>query len=293
MRLSLTMSGWKRSKIDGFPVYQAATISWLPNIVQGFTTRQGGVSTGSLNSLNMSSNVGDRPENVVENRHRAVAALTGQDWPIVTAAQIHGDGIGNVAAPDSTVVGGADALITDQAETMLLLVFADCVPVYYCDPVRRVVAIAHSGWRGTAANIAGKTLARMVHDYGCERASIYAAIGPSISSARYEVGLDVVAALKDAWPGKSSSPFIPQNEFTNKFLVNLRLIVFDQIVSAGLRPEHIAVSDQCTAANRKDFFSHRRDSAGGLPTGRMAGLIGIHRRGSRFAMSFPPAEARA
>jgi YfiH family protein len=208
-------------------------------------------------------------------------ALTGADWPIVTAGQVHGDRVGHVDIDGPANIEGVDALITDRPQTMLLMVFADCVPVYFCDPIKRTVAVAHAGWRGIAANIAGKTLASLVNDYDCDSGTLYAAIGPSISAERYEVGLDVVSALTAAWPGGSSSPIMPQSEFGSKFLVNLRLIVFDQLLAGGLRPENIAVSDECTAANRKDFFSHRRDCVDGGATGRMAGMIGMRVRGRR------------
>jgi len=269
------MSGWKRSKIEGLAIYKAQTISWLPRVVQGFTTRSGGVSPKPLDSLNMSFDVGDDFQNVAENRRRATIALGCEDLRVVSARQVHGDRIVSVGFADPDIVGDADALITDSPDIMLLMLFADCVPIFFCDPIRRVVGLAHSGWQGVSSNIAGKTLARLLSDFECEAGSVFAAIGPSIGSDRYEVGLDVVAALTEAWPGGSSSPITPQNEFTNKFLVDLRLIVFDQLVSAGIRPERIAVCDECTWTNRRDFFSHRRDGTRGIATGRMAGLIGM------------------
>lgn len=257
------------------PVHQAQTISWLPGISQGFTTRLGGVSAAPFDTLNMSLAVSDSPENVAENRARAIKSITGVDMPVVSAGQVHGNRVEIVTDATAGIVPDCDALVTETPDIALLMVFADCVPIYFCDPVRRVIGIAHSGWRGTAANVAGHTVRTIAETFEVEPYGLYAAIGPSISEDRYEVDLEVVDALNVAWPGGSSSPMTPKNEFTNKWLCNLRLIVFDQLVSAGIRPEHIAVSDECTFRNRKDFFSHRRDSAKGKPTGRMAGIIAL------------------
>lgn len=247
---------------------------------QGFTTRQGGVSPRPLDSLNMSTNVGDDPELVAQNRRRATTAVGAPQWPCIAAGQVHGSEIAVVDDASPALVEGVDALITLRSEVLLLMLFADCVPVFFCDPIRRAVGLAHSGWKGTAQNVAGKTARRMLDEFECDSETFYAAIGPSIGSDHYEVDLEVVSALTKSWPGGSASPLTPRNEFDSKWLVNLRLIVFDQLVAAGVRPEKIAVCDECTFSNRRDFFSHRRDSAKNGTTGRMAGMIGIAKRGA-------------
>ncbi|HEY3330266.1 MAG TPA: peptidoglycan editing factor PgeF [Capsulimonadaceae bacterium] len=277
------MAGWKRNVLDGIPVHQASTISWLPGIVQGFSTRLGGVSQKPLDSMNMSLAVGDTPDNVAQNRARAIGALAGENLPYASAAQVHGNHVAVVTEAATEPIADTDALITNVPDIMLLMVFADCVPIYFCDPVKRVVGLAHSGWRGTAVNVSGRTVAAIEREYGAEPGELYCSIGPSISAERYEVDVEVVDALKNAWPGGAVSPMTPKNEFTSKFLCNLRLIVFDQLVSAGIRPERIAVSDECTFRNKKDFFSHRRDSAKGGATGRMAGIIGLRPMDEGFA----------
>ncbi len=274
------MAGWKRSILDNMPVHQASTISWLPGIAQGFTTRHGGVSEKPLDTLNMSLAVGDDPANVASNRRQAILSVAGVALPYASAEQIHGNNVSVVTDPTETPIADTDALITNVPDIVLLMVFADCVPIYYCDPVGRVVGLAHSGWRGTASNVAGKTVRVLEREYGVAPSSLYAAIGPSISADRYEVNLDVVDALKPAIQGRSISPMTPKNEFTNTFLVNLRQIVYQQLVTAGVNPDRIAVSDECTYNNRKDFFSHRRDGTKGQKTGRMAGLIGLRPAGT-------------
>jgi len=269
------MAGWKKTRLGELTVHQASTISWLPRVVQGFTTRGGGVSFDPFDSLNMSVNVGDDPASVAENRRRAVAALTDPSFRVATAQQVHGD---VVAIADDTTIGNvpeADALITSVPGILLMMVFADCVPVYLVDPLRNVVGLAHSGWRGTQKNVIGKTVAAMHAGFGCEPWKLMAAIGPSISGAKYEVGKDVVDALWESIPMTATQGVTIKSDIAGTFNLNLRMIIFGQLQAAGLDPDHISVSDECTFSNRAEFFSHRRDGSPAHPVGRMAGLIGL------------------
>ena len=193
----------------------------------------------------------------------------------MSAGQVHGSTLAVVDKTSQDLIDGADALITSTPEIVLLMVFADCVPIFFADPIQRAVGLAHSGWRGTAANVAGKTARRIMGEFDCDRSNLFAAIGPSISAERYTVDIEVVKALTDAWPGGSSTPILPTSEFRSQFQINLRLIVFDQLVDAGVLPENISVCDECTFRNKKDFFSHRRDAETLGGTGRMAGMIAL------------------
>jgi YfiH family protein len=269
------MISWQKETINGLDFYQSKQLEWLPGVVHGFTTRNGGVSTAPYDSLNMSLVVGDAPKNVLENRSRAARALAGDEFRIMSARQCHGDSIAVATSDGPDDLGEVDALITQEKGLLLLLLFADCVPVFLCDPIHPTVSMVHSGWKGTALNIAGKTAAKLLANFGCERDSIFASIGPCISGKQFQVDRDVIDALNEAWPGGSLSPFTIENEFTSKWRADLRAIVFDQLIAAGLKPENVSVTDQCVATNSEDFFSFRRDSVGGAPSGRMAGLIGL------------------
>jgi YfiH family protein len=269
------MAGWKKATLGGLVVHQAKTISWLPNIVQGFTTRNGGVSPGQLNSLNMSESVGDSAENVTENRRRVVSALASPPFHVATAKQVHGDGVAVIETVGQSTVVEADALITNVPEVLLMMVYADCVPVYLVDPLKNAIGIVHSGWRGTAKNAVGKAITAMRQQYDIQPWKLLAAIGPSISVDNYEVSKEVVDALWNVVPQGSSQAFIPRGNLALTYSLNLRLIVFAQLQAFGLDPENIAVSDECTFRNSNEFFSHRRDGSAEVPVGRMAGLIGL------------------
>lgn len=271
------MAKWTKTLVGDMPIYQADTINWLPGVVQGFTTRRGGVSKKPFDTLNLSLAVEDSPEAVAENRQRVLFDLMGSGAALATAKQVHG---ARVVCVDRSPADPpeADALVTDQPNILLMLLFADCVPVYIVDPVRRAIGLAHSGWRGTVANVSRRTVKAMQDNFGSDPRSCLAAVGPSISAEQYEVGSDVADALRDAPGGKdsgSSTAVMPRSEFGNKWSVNLRQIVFTQLLQAGLRPEYVAVSDQCTYRNRVDFFSHRRAARERTSTGRMAAVLGL------------------
>ena len=279
----LNMANWKRTLVGDMPVYQATTISWLPGVVQAFTTRRGGVSAKPFDTLNLSLSIGDSQEAVMENRQRVLADIAGGGAQLVTASQVHAVGVACVDCLPKAPLE-ADALITDTPGLMLMLLFADCVPIYIIDPTHRAIGLAHSGWRGTAKNITRHTLKAMQEHFGTQPRACLAAIGPCISADYYEVGSEVADALRDAPGGKeagSTTQVMPRNEFGNKWSVNLRQIVFTQLLQAGLKPEYIAVSDQCTFRNRRDFFSHRRASIDGEKTGRMAALFGLKETNQR------------
>jgi YfiH family protein len=271
------MANWTKTLVGDMPVYQATTINWLPGIVQGFTTRRGGVSATPFDTLNLSLAVEDSPEAVRENRQRVLTDLAGRDARLVTASQIHGAGVACVDGFQETPPE-ADALVTDTPGLLLMLLFADCVPVYIFDPINRAIGLAHSGWRGTEKNITRHTLKAMRDNFGTEPRACLSAIGPCISSDYYEVGVEVADALRNAPGGKdsgSTAAVMPKSEFANTWSVNLRQIVFTQLLQAGLKPEYVAVSDECTFRNRRDFFSHRRATSAGQKTGRMAAVLGL------------------
>ena len=266
------MTGWRKQPIGDLPLYQAKTISWLPRIVQGCTTRRGGISQAPYDSLNLGTHVGDAPASVLANRQRVWSDLGYAEGQIVLAEQVHGDKIGVVRAGTGSVpVPGADALVTNVPDLLLMLFFADCVPVYIVDPVHKVIGLAHAGWRGTEANIAGKMVQTLVEAFDCLPAACQAAIGPSISGDSYEVGADVADRFRTLPGSRAANVVLPRNEIAGTYTLNLRAVVFLQLLSAGLKAESIAVCDEDTFRNRRDFFSYRRDGV----TGRMGAFLGM------------------
>ena len=246
-------------------------------VTHGISTRFGGVSQTPYDDLNMALHVGDAPEAVVENRRRFCDALGLSAERMATAEQVHGDRI--VCATEKKAGRGfrdygaaireTDALLTDVPGLPLLLCYADCVPVLFVDPVRRAVAVAHAGWKGTVRRIAEKTLAAMTDAFGTAPKDCLAAIGPSIGPAHYLVGEDVAAQFRAAFP-------LWAKDVLHVSAGSLHLDLWTanrlQLEAAGLSPEHIETANVSTAANAKLFFSYRADRG---KTGRIAAVIAL------------------
>ena len=151
----------------------------------------------------------------------------------------------------------ADGLYTDLPDQPILCFTADCVPVLLCDPVHRVIAAVHCGWRSSVGDILGKALAKMAA-LGARPADIRAAIGPAIGPCCFETGADVVQAL-ERWLGKAAAaPFFrPRPEKTGKFLVDLKGANGQRLQQLGLSPAHIDISADCTMCQPTLFWSHR------------------------------------
>jgi len=240
-----------------------------------FTTRLGGVSTGSLESLNLGTARGDKLSNVVENYRRIGEAVGFVPQDVVMARQTHSDivlqvgrehrGAGLLSEP----LPECDALITNEPGVALFVSTADCTPILLHDPVTGAVGAAHAGWRGTAAGIAEQTVQALVRGYGCDPADILAAIGPGIGPCCFETHADVPDGLR-AGLGRDSENFIFPIPHTEKFRVDLKGSNAQWLTRAGLLPEHIAVCSHCTACRPDLFWSHRRM---GTVRGSMASMI--------------------
>ena len=227
-----------------------------------FTTRFGGVSQGYLSSLNIGMHRGDDPRNVEQNYVNLAGLLGISCEDFVVTKQTHSD---IVRAVDSTdrgkcLVEGAspecDALVTDSEGVALVVFTADCTPILLHDPVTGAVGAAHAGWRGTAADIAGKTVRAMVAGYGCDPQNIRAAIGPNIAQCCFETDADVPHAMLAAF-GKEAMPFILKKG--QKYYVNLKEINALALRQAGV--SQIEISTECTACQPDRFWSHRRVGA--------------------------------
>ena len=195
---------------NGEPMPLLTFSDWdeLTGIRHCFTTREGGVSEGYLSSLSFRKNDVDTAENLYENFRRIAEYFDTTPDNIVAAHQTHTKNVRCVTAKDAGKgvikerdYSDIDALITDVPGIVLFTSHADCVPVYFYDPVKRVIALAHSGWRGTVNAICGEVIDLMKAEYGCSCADIRTAIGPSICGDCYEVSEDVAEELKNAYAG--------------------------------------------------------------------------------------------
>lgn len=246
-------------------------------LAHGISTRFGGVSKPPFASLNMALHVGDDAADVLANRRLFAEVLQVDAARIVTPRQVHGEEIHIVQARDAGMgasrydesVLPCDALITNEPGLPLLLCFADCVPLLFYDPVRRVAAAAHAGWKGTAAKIGRKTVRRMGEAFGSRPEDILAGIGPAIGACCFEVGEDVAERFHEAFPGEKS---VVAHSAVGKASVDLWAANRLQLEEAGLLPEQIDSADVCTKCNAALFYSYRQEQG---KTGRFAAWIAL------------------
>lgn len=245
----------------------------------GLSARKGGVSKAPWASLDLGLHVGDDPEAVAENRRRYLAALGLDAARLVTPGQVHGEHIARVGEAEAgrgalvykDSIPETDALITNVPKLPLLLCFADCTPILFLDPVHRAVGIAHGGWKGTVRRIGQKTVARMHEEFGTKPEELLTAIGPSIGPCCYEIGPEVEAKFREAFPHHEAELFTNAEGKTHLSLWAANRI---QLLDAGVLPEHIDEAKTCTSCHHEDFFSYRAD---GGRTGRMAAVIALRR----------------
>lgn len=230
-------------------------------IAHGFSTRLGGVSGGIFASLNLGTTRGDQPDCVRENYRRFCAAIGADAQRIVMTNQIHSTII-RTASTDDVKADlydpegyDCDGLITDVPGLALTIFSADCLPVLLYDPVRRVIAAVHAGWRGTAGDIAGKAVWQMREVYGCRPEHILSAIGPGISQCCFETHADVPDAMLRAFGALAKPHILPLEG--GKFKVDLKGINAALLMRAGVSPEHVEISADCTACLPERYWSHR------------------------------------
>lgn len=245
-----------RKEKDGLVWFEFSLLQRYPEIRHATFTRLGGVSLGPYQSLNTSFSVGDEPKHVEENRKRIENAL--QARFIVTGEQIHSDKVVAVSEPISQEIAGCDALITNTSEIALMSKHADCQAAIFYDPVKRVIANVHAGFRGSALNIYKKTIAAMQEHFSSKPENILVCISPSLGPESAEFIHYKKELPEEFW------------QFQEKPLYfNFWKISEWQLKQAGILPEHIEIAQMDTYANPTDFFSFRRNKI----TGRLATLI--------------------
>ena len=230
-------------------------------VKHGFATRLGGVSSAPFASLNVGLRVGDDVRNAVANR-QALCQAVGVDFSrVVTTGQVHGDQVAVVTASDTNKglnlrgVSGTDAFITADPDVPLMIFYADCVPLLFFDPVRRVAGACHAGWRGSAAGIAANVLSAMNRHFGTDPADCLVAIGPSIGSCCYEVDEPVINAIQKSFPWWEET-VLP---YGTKWRLDLAQLNRRQLLDSGAQDANILLSRVCTACNTPLFFSYRAE----------------------------------
>lgn len=225
-----------------------------------FSTRCGGVSEGIFGTLNLSYTRGDKKEAVDENYRRIAKVLECEVSDIVCSDQTHTTNIRKVTKADcgKGVVKDkdytdVDGLVTNEDGIVLATFYADCVPLYFLDPVKRVIGLAHSGWRGTVGRIGAKMIGMMTEEYGCRKEDILAAVGPSICQDCYEVSEDVAGQFLKEF----GEDVLAAGKESGKYQLDLWKANEMVFLQAGLSKAQITVTDICTCCNREVLFSHR------------------------------------
>lgn len=239
-------------------------------LTQAVFTRQGGCSPEPWNALNLGGTVGDEPERVRENRNRALSALDRAPESIYDVWQVHGVDVAIAETPRSPESPHlqADTILTNTPGVTLLMRFADCVPIFLHDPVRKVVGITHAGWMGTVHATVRYAVEAMQTRFGSRPGDILAAIGPSIGPDHYEVGPDVVAQVRQAF-GESANRLLTDHAGATRF--DLWAANRLTLEKAGIR--QIELAGLCTACHTVDWYSHRAERG---RTGRFGAIIALN-----------------
>ena len=228
-------------------------------VVAALSTRHGGVSPAPL-GMNISFRVGDDKQNVRENRRRFLAGLGMTEERLAIPGQVHSATVKRVERPGH--VPECDGLITNVAGIVVTVTVADCLPLLLADPMSRSVAAVHAGWRGTASGIALTAVELLAREFGAHPSGLRAYLGPSARSCCYEVGEEVAALFEDRFV---------RREAARRYL-DLKAAVEAQLIGAGVAPENIESSPDCTISRPDLYHSYRRD---GARSGRMMAVIGL------------------
>ncbi len=248
---------------EHLPLMQFELFKQFQEIEHCFTTKLGGVSSGIYESLNLSFSRGD-DRNCVRENYRRVGEFFGKGLDaFVTSDQTHTTNVLRVTSKDAgsglvfqRPYSDIDGLITNEKGIILSTFYADCVPLYFYDPVNKAIGLSHSGWRGTLNRMGQVTIKALEKEFGSKPEDIYVAIGPSICQKCYEVSEEVAEQFGEEFSDYKDEIIAPGNVGhayldlwnTNKYVM----------LEAGIKPEHIVVTNVCTSCNHELLYSHRR-----------------------------------
>lgn len=233
-------------------------------VSHAFSTRLGGVSKGDFATMNFSFTRGDDRDDVLENYRRMAAALGVDRERMVLTWQTHTTNVRRVTEEDEGKgilrdrdYRDVDGLITDIPGITLVTFFADCVPLYFLDPVHKAIGLSHSGWRGTVKRMGQVTVDAMKEAFGTRPEDIIACIGPSICGDCYEVGEEVADEFADAFHEKYHDVILLKKQ-NGKYQLDLWKANEIVLKEAGIKGDYLAVTNICTYCNPQLLFSHRR-----------------------------------
>ncbi|MDI6783651.1 MAG: peptidoglycan editing factor PgeF [bacterium] len=266
-----------RKSIDSLSFFHFENLSNFKQISHFISTRQGGFSNPPYDSLNLAFHVGDEPQTILKNRELLASSL---DIPLsnfTTAQQVHDADVavvtesmcGNGALDFESAIPATDAMVTEIPKICLMILTADCVPILFFDPKKKVIGVAHAGWKGTGKQIAQKTVQVMQKKFACSPSDILVGLGPSIGPCCYEVGAEVIIGIERTFANQTKE-VLPWNS-ENQGYFNLWEANKIQLVQEGILERNIEVTGFCTRCHSDIFYSARqtKGATGRFGTGIM------------------------
>ena len=247
--------------------YQFSSFQRLaPGLKHLVTTRLAGYSQPPYDSLNVGLHVGDKPDDVIRNRKLVCRELGYGLDAIVTMQQSH---TANVRIVDCNHKGRGgckwedgieetDGMVTCEKDMILTAMAADCSVNLIYDPVKRVLAVAHSGWKGLASGVLRHTIYTMVNTFSCDRKHIQVGIGPTICAKCYEVGDNVIEAIEHAFPGRKDQVIAKTRKDTPS--IDIVKALHLQLCDEGISKDYIEASHLCPACHVEEFYSYRAEN---------------------------------
>ncbi len=255
--------------MDEINFKQAKLLAGIQGVRHGYFSRNGGVSTGVYASLNCSPSSDDKPDNVVENRQRVMAALGMTKVKLFGLNQIHSKQVHHIKSLRDTDFPDGDALVSTQKGVALSVLGADCTPVLFASKNGHIIAAAHAGWRGAVSGIIESVVEKMLQ-LGEKRENIVACIGPTIHQTAYEVQADFINELT-ALSDFKVDEFFRQKEGGTFF--DLPTYLLKQCERSGIEASNIGLD---TYQLSDEFFSYRRNTHQNLHDyGRQISVIGL------------------
>lgn len=265
---------------NGIEYLQFKKLNEYPELVHGVFLRHGGVSTGLYNSLNTRLAGKDTLSNVFENYNRICNSLNIDENKLCKAKQAHTDNVEYITQNiinefniHSLNYKEIDGYITNEENIFTVVTTADCIPVIIYDPIRKVVANVHSGWKGTTKQIYLKAINKMLNEFNCKVQDLIVCLGPSIGKCCFTSKEE---SFKEnfikVWPEQEKYIFYDKD----KFHIDLKYLIKRDLESIGVKKENICDANICTKCNNNDFYSYRvTTQKGEADYGTFGTVVGI------------------
>jgi len=234
--------------------FHSQLLNKFPNLTHTFTT---------INDGNLAFHVGDDEKKVIQNHQKLAQKLNYKLETLVHMKQIHSD-IVKIVTDDDNFKNPptCDAIITDKKNIPLMVMVADCSPILFYDPEKKVIAVAHAGRAGAFDNIISNVIESFVDDFSSKREDILVCIGPAICQNCYEVGEEIYQEAK-----KLKLEYSLKKEDT-KYHLNIRTILYKQLTQSNIVDKNIEISQICSKCN-PNYFSYRES----IQCGRFCGIL--------------------